>query len=822
MGASRILESDAVASSFTFRGRARFQLSGLGPAGVFGGRGRRTPLSSIAEWRWVPRPAASVRADLSKGVRVRLLAALRAGHSLGTGFEIQVGGGALPEVTLACDTPAAARWITRVLLLAYGRSTWIRRPPVSAGGDRTLEWGRRVRPWPVALREAGDGPSAIAQLALALCGLPGAVSVRWRFRPCPATWSRNIWEDRTPPAPIPTVERFSPRRASGGIRSNPVPSPVDVPLFWRTTVVLGLPAYLERDRVRRSAVRSAVEHALRTGQMNGVRFSPRRTALPWNEPWFPLTEEELACVLPSAESDSPILPVSPPSDGSILPLGRSVTGHVIGPSIETDQGRHIAVLGETGMGKSATLVAIARQAVPLGGVVLLDPLGETARSFVRGLTRSEELGRLIWVSPEGTTGGINALEGVGGRDADPVLSDRRLNDLVHALRRVRSGRYTEKYWGPRLEEMVTRALSAASSFPGGTLAEAHTLLATGGRTRRVIPPEAQDAVRELADRVRERPEDAEGARRLLYEVVRSPVLRRMLCEPDPHLHTRELVTPGRIAVISGDASRVGESVARYLLAVYLALVWSELLARPGRPKTFVLLDESQWFSHDSLAEMLRLARRRNVHVVLATQTVGSLPEGVEEAVWTNVSDFVAFRGSPEEARELERATVGVSVEEILALPRGHAAVLLGKGNSVAWMRTAGRPPDANDLDLRPPPPAKSPPSEGVPLTSTSEVLRERSETSADDVLDWIRDRARVDPTGSPLTIPLEELRRSVDPAGRAIRAAGAALGRAGALLSSDRGESGAVWTVDPARIPVGRDSPVRPLGTGSAEAPQQY
>ena len=122
----------------------------------------------------------------------------------------------------------------------------------------------------------------------------------------------------------------------------------------------------------------------------------------------------------------------------------------------------------------------------------------------------------------------------------------------------------------------------------------------------------------------------------------------------------------------------------------------------------------------TVAEMLRLARRRNVHVVLATQTVGSLPEGVEEAVWTNVSDFVAFRGSPEEARELERATVGVSVEEILALPRGHAAVLLGKGNSVAWMRTAGRPPDANDLDLRPPPPSKSPPSEGVRLASTSE------------------------------------------------------------------------------------------------------
>ena len=751
-----------------------------------------------------------------------MLAALRAGHALGAGFDVHVLGGALPEVTIACDTPATARWITRVLLPAYGRSTWVRRSSRSEEEDGKLEWGRRVRPWPVALREHWDGPSATAQLGLTLCGLPSTVSVRWHFQPCPATWSRSVFEDRTPMPPTPATDRFSARRAPRGIRSNPILAPVDVPLFWRTNVALGIPADLTRDRARWNDVRSALERSLRTGQVNGIRFSPRRTGFPWHEAWFPVTEDELACILPNEETDIPTAPTVPRSEGSTLPLGRSVTGQVIGPSIEADQGRHIAVLGETGMGKSATLVAIARQAVPIGGVVLLDPLGETARSFVRGLHRPEDKGRLLWVSPEGTTGGINALEGVGGREADPVLSDRRLNDLVHALRRVRSGRYTEKYWGPRLEEMLTRALSAASTFPGGTIAEAHTLLATGGRTRRIVPPEAQEAVRELADRVRERPEDAEGARRLLYEVVRSPILRRMLCEPQPRLHTRELVTPGRIAVISGDASRVGESVARYLLAVYLALVWSELLARPGRAKTFVLLDESQWFSHDSLAEMLRLARRRNVHVVLATQTVSSLPEEVEEAVWTNVSDFVAFRGSPEEARELERATVGLSVEEILSLPRGHAAVLLGKGNSVAWMRTAGRPPDASDLEPQTRSPSESARSEPVPSTPSGESLVKGTETRASDVLDWIRERARRNGAGVPLRIPLEELRRSVDPGGQAVREAGAALGRAGALLPSDRGESGAIWTVDPARIPVGRESPVGRRDTGNAEAPQQY
>jgi hypothetical protein len=467
------------------------------------------------------------------------------------------------------------------------------------------------------------------------------------------------------------------------------------------------------------------------------------------------------------------------------------------------------------MGKSSTLVAVARKASTLGGVVMMDPLGETARSFLLGLSEPER-SRLVWVAPHAGSSGINALEGIGGRETDPVLSDRRLNDLVHALRRVRSGRYIDSFWGPRLEEMLTRAIRAASAFPLGTLADAHTLLATGGKTRQVVPPEAQEAVRELSERIRERPEDAEGARRLLYEVVRSPVLVRMLCERNPTLHARELVEPGRIAVISGEASSVGESVARYLLAVYLALVWSELLARPTRAKTFVILDESQWFSHESLAEMLRLARRGNVHIVLATQTVGSLSETVADALWTNVSDFVAFRGSPEEARELSRATRGLTVEEILSLPRGHAAVLLGKGSSLEWVRTVGRPPVS----------ASAPSTEeAVPFDPGGEAVipgpREtRPRVTAEQVLEWLREKASGLPAGETLRVDLTELRETLDPDERALREAGSRLGRAGALRASTRSANGSVWLLDPTKIPRAAAAPPPSPSAEASPAPQ--
>ena len=286
-----------------------------------------------------------------------------------------------------------------------------------------------------------------------------------------------------------------------------------------------------------------------------------------------------------------------------------------------------------------------------------------------------------------------------------------------------------------------------------------------------VPEVAIEPVRELADRIPGSTGRRGRARRLLHEVVRSPVLVRMLAEPEPELRTRDLVVPGRIVLISGDAGRVGEPTARYLLAVYFALVWSELLAREGAPKTFVMLDEAQWFSHESLGEMLRLGRRKNVHVVLATQGVGSLPPAVADAVWTNVSDFVAFRGSPEEAREFTRASRAVSAEDLLALPRGEAAVLLGKGHFVRWVKTIripGAPAVPPDRENPEGGGSVAPDSggPGVPLPGEEPGEPSRApSTRVAAVLGYLAERAVGLAPGVPLVVRLEDLRREVDPDG---------------------------------------------------------
>jgi len=770
----------------------------------------------LAEWVWSGNLRRDLRSEALIARRNLLLGALHAGHGIGAEFEIHVVSGPTPELSLTCTSGEAARWVARVLIPAFGRSSWTRVAPFARTSWEQREWGRRVRSWPERFRDVGDGLPAGSHLLLAMATLPVGIRLRWAFSPSSAAW-------KGAPAVRDRAAEGRPLGSGGGRSGLPSPKPspdlrphdASRPLFWTSIAELQFPPAVAGEPHVRARARAAVEGALRSGQANGIRFSSRRRRFGFR-PWFEISEDELLLIWPDTEVPGGSSPRWPGGASQVLPLGRSEAGAVVGPPIEPGQGRHVAILGETGMGKSAAIVALGHTAKGIGGVILFDPLGETALGFIRGLTPEERRERLRWVSPSRGSGGINALVGLTGPTVDPVLADRRLNDLVHALRRVRSERYDARYWGPRIEEMLTRALAAAAVLPDGTLADAHALLAGGGRSRRVVPPEAQEAVRSLVERIRDRPDDAEGARRLLYEVVRSPVLRRMLSDREPRLHAAELVAPGRLAVISGDASVVGESAARYLLAVHLALIWSELLARPVPSKTFVLLDESQWFAHDSLAEMLRLARRRNVHVILATQTVSSLPEEVREAVWTNVSDFVAFRGSPEEARELSRATSRVSAEEILSLSRGHAAVLLGKGHSVAWVRAVGRPsgPEAGGTE-----------SESPPTPSTSERPKidrafDHSHADPETVLEWLRARARATTGEGPMQVTLSELRAAVDPDGHAIRAAGALLGRTGALLQTSHPESGSVWTLDPGRLPPGPPAKTSATTCGGAQETQ--
>lgn len=527
-----------------------------------------------------------------------------------------------------------------------------------------------------------------------------------------------------------------------------------------------------------------------------------------------LSEAELVGLFPPPASVALVAAATGPFGRARLWLGRDLKGSCVGLPFDSVQGRHLLVLGETGMGKSSLVVRLAWQAARWGSVVLFDPVGDTAREFLAGLPESLAPG-VSWVSPAVPGLTLSLLMEIAARGGETLARrERLLGDVVAALRRVRAGRYAEStFWGPRLEEMLFQAIRAASRWPGASLAVAERLLTPEGFPWRTVPESAREAVSDVRQRIEHAPQDGDGARRLLSEITRSEVLREMLDASSPTWSVGTAVTPGRITVVSGDAPQVGESVARYLLAVVLALAWNAVLGRESPSKTFLILDEAQWYAHDSVAEMLRLGRRFNLHVWAVTQSLRSLPEVVRDAFMTNSADVVLFRGDPSDVRDISRWVPQVAPERIMRMPRGQAAVLIDKGSETHWVLlpppSSGRgdpnrfrpflpaslPPETVDvsrprIDATPPlaaaSAARSPPAEAAPFV---EALRE--------LIGQADGR-------SELIVRLAELRSrwSADPslADRRVRNGGRFLASTGAMVRSGRDDAGSFWVLSRERL----------------------
>lgn len=737
----------------------------------------------------------------------RLLDALRTGAGLGAAPRLRWETGPRARMLLGAPGPVTRVWVARVLLPCYPPGEW--QPAAAPAASGPLNAGplfarprlRGAAPYR-SCRDAspswGDG------VASTLSALPSGATLDWRLDP-PRGLARAPPVPAAPPveavsllpgsrlAPLPSIERLLRDRAAEAERSP----------RWAVRGVVRGAARPPRDRLA-----SLVAEASQNAGGNGVGFVPPIPLLRRSPTAIPLSEPEVAGLFPSPWARLPGVPrddeATVPTLAVGVPLGEGPASLPFPP----DEGRHLLITGESGMGKSTSLVGLAVQASRLGGVVMLDPIGDSARRFLSALPPSM-VRRVLWVSPLDSPVGVNV---VAGTSADPVAAERRIGDLVAALRRVREGRYPDRsFWGPRVEETVTLALSAASLLPSGTLEDALAMLEGMGRGAGRVPPEARAGVERLRERVREHPEEVDGGRRLLAEVVRNPFLRRMLCYRSPRLKVRDLFGADRITIISGDAPRSGETAARGLLALLLALLAGELLAREApAPKVVLALDELQWYAHESVGELVRLGRRANVHLWAATQSLATLAEPIREALLTNAADLLAFRGSSVEARELARLAPGVEPDLLASLPRGSAAFLRGKGSEVGYVRLPALPPSDRTVEAlgealeRSRPFWADAPAEGPGGAEASEPRPAPAEGPPGPAAPGDGDPVRRvllvlwagllgSGTTGVLRVRLDDLRAEVDPEGRGVRAAGSILRRAGALVERERAGPSGEW-----------------------------
>ncbi|MEX0748496.1 MAG: type IV secretion system DNA-binding domain-containing protein [Candidatus Saccharimonadales bacterium] len=390
-----------------------------------------------------------------------------------------------------------------------------------------------------------------------------------------------------------------------------------------------------------------------------------------------LNIEELASLyhLPHSNVETPSMvwansrTAEPPSN---LPTTKDVPGDQLSPLGTTnfrghnrqfglkrnDRGRHTYVVGQTGTGKSYSLLLLALSDIYHDhGFAVIDPHGDLATDVLRYIPE-HRVKDVVYFNPSDTDFPIafNPLE-----VTDPSLKNHISSEVVGALKRMFG--YS---WGPRLEYILRYTILALLDSPNSTLLGITRMLTEKDFRADVIAKVKDPVVRnfwvnEFASWNEKFASEAVAP--ILNKVgafTANPLIRNIIGQPTSAFNVRAMMDEGKILIVNLSRGQVGEDNAATLGAlmvtkIQLAAMSRASIARIEDRRPFQLyVDEFQNFATDSFAVILSEARKYGLNLTIANQYISQMPQEVRDAVFGNVGSIISFRVSADDAPYLAK------------------------------------------------------------------------------------------------------------------------------------------------------------------------
>lgn len=147
-----------------------------------------------------------------------------------------------------------------------------------------------------------------------------------------------------------------------------------------------------------------------------------------------------------------------------------------------------------------------------------------------------------------------------------------------------------------------------------------------------------------------------------YNEAISPIValvEEMQLQPSLGAETSEANSLGRLiaqnplTVFSLNKVSMGEKVVKTVAGLLIQQIFLLAQARSFREKVILIIDEVSVVQNPALAQILAEARKYNLFVFLTQQYFGQIEKEIQDAIFTNVSNYYVFRVSEEDARALE-------------------------------------------------------------------------------------------------------------------------------------------------------------------------
>jgi energy-coupling factor transporter ATP-binding protein EcfA2 len=324
-----------------------------------------------------------------------------------------------------------------------------------------------------------------------------------------------------------------------------------------------------------------------------------------------------------------------------------------------DRGKHIYVIGKTGMGKSTMLENMAIQDIQNGeGLAFIDPHGSTAEKLLDFVPHNR-IKDVIYFAPFDVDNpvGFNVMEDVGYDKRHLVVSG-----LMGALKRI-----WVDAWSARMEYILQNTLLALLEYPGSTLLDVNRMLTNKNFRAAVVEKITDPIVKEFwtvefqtyTDRYTQ--EATPAIQNKVGQFVSNPLIRNIVGQSKSTFDLRKIMDDKKIFIVNLSKGRMGETNASLLgsmltVKIYLAAMSraEESAARLARlPRFYFYVDEFQSMMNEAFADILSESRKYKLALTLANQYIEQMEEKVREAVFGNVGTLVVFRVGPFDAEVLK-------------------------------------------------------------------------------------------------------------------------------------------------------------------------
>jgi hypothetical protein len=320
----------------------------------------------------------------------------------------------------------------------------------------------------------------------------------------------------------------------------------------------------------------------------------------------------------------------------------------------SDRGRHLYVIGQTGVGKSGLLELLTISDIysPYGFAVV-DPHGDYAINTLRRIP-AERANDVIYFNPSDTDFPVafNPME-----VTDPKLKTHTVSELIGVLKRMFES------WGPRLEYILRYSLLALLDYPNATMLDITRIL-TDKKFRNEVLQHVQDPVVRNFWTVEFASWNDKFASEAVAPVLNkvgaftaNPLVRNIIGQPKSSFNIRQIMDERKILIVNLSRGLVGEDNASLLGALLVTKIQLAAMSRADIPADqrepfYLYVDEFQNFATDSFATILSEARKYGLNLTVANQYIAQMPQEVKDAVFGNVGSIVAFRMSADDARTM--------------------------------------------------------------------------------------------------------------------------------------------------------------------------